>query len=136
MKNLIVAMVAVAAVFVVSSSVQAQCGNRAFAVSSGFSNVQFVNGVGFAQQQFVTAPQSVGFFAASQPAFVARQFVSRPVAVVNQPVAVVSPARQDIRVRRGLFGNVRRVTVRNRGAAVVAPQQVIVGGKRAAIFVR
>jgi len=83
----------------------------------------------FAQQQFFAAPQSVGFFAASQPAFVTRQFVSQPVAIVPT---------QSTTIRRGLFGNVRSVRTVN-SAAVVAPAAFVAPATivtRSRVFVR
>lgn len=131
MKNSIAAFLG-AALFFVCSTVSAQCCNQAFVqqpfvATSGFGNVQCVNGVCFAQQQVIAAPQSIGFFAASQPSFVTRQFIS-------SPVAVVTPSRQDIIVRRGLFGRVRRITTINRDAVVVPGRSI--RRSRSRVFVR
>ena len=123
MKNLSIILVALAAMSVVTmSSVQAQCGfNSGIVVNSGFNS--------FVPQQ-VIVPQSTAFFSGGNVAFVnqPQAFVGFNRSFVNvghqRSFVNVRPVVQQVNVRRGLFGNVRKVQVRNFGA----PAAVVVGG--------
>ena len=125
MKNLFALIVVIVALLVAPFATQAQCGGHSF-IQGGQAfiqqgGLQCINGVCFQQQQ-VVIPQSLGFFAASQPTFISRQFVSQPV-VFNR-AAVVAPRVQRTVVRNR--GNVQRVRTVNRGVAINSRQTIIV----------
>lgn len=125
---------AVVAVFVVAlfvSETNAQCRSRAFVnVNSGFSNNIII-------PQSVVVPQSTSFFSGGNVAF-----VNTPqVFAVAQPSFInVNPVQQvqQIDIRRGLFGNVRRVKVNSvvQPLGVAAPAAININGRRARIFIQ
>ena len=110
MKLVMVVLLVMVALLVAPFDVQAQCGGQAF-IQQNVGGLQCVNGVCFQQQQVFVQPQSVGFFAASQPSFISRQFVSQPVAFNR--AAVVVPRVQRTVIRNN--GRVQRVRTVNRG---------------------
>lgn len=128
MKNLSILCVAVVAMLVVgltANTADAQCfsRSRAVVVNSGFHG-----GVAFVQPQAVVVPQSTAFFSGGNVAF-----INTPQAFVGHRAFVnVNPVVQQVNVRRGLFGRVRRVQVNN----FAAPAAVRVNVGRTRVFVR
>jgi len=126
MKYLASILAVLALVFVATNDANAQCFRNNVVAVNGFS--QCVGGSCFVQQQ-VLVPQSTAFFTGGRSV----AFINQP-AFVNVGVPVVSPVVQQVNIRRGLFGNVRRVQVRNFAAVpavnVITPGVNVAVGRR------